>query len=344
MKKVLFATTALVMTAGVAAAEVAVSGDARMGFIYDGDDLQFSSRARVSFTATGETDSGLSFGASFRVDQENGIDGEGDILNRSIDGLASQGTAGSVYVSGTYGKLTMGDVVSATEKINGDLYSVGYTDGAFGGDLEEITYLTGDGVNLDQGPNVLYEYSINGFNIAASMSDGSRVTCAGAVYGSLGCDDADLIADEDTDTAYSVAVGYDLNGYKLGLGYADNGDASEIVLSGEASFNDFTVKGIYQDLSDVAADDGVSIMEYDRTFGFSAKYDMSNGVGVQAFWRRDEFTLTDIATGADVDDEFDSYGIGASYDLGGGATLAGGIMDSDYQEDAVADMGIKFTF
>lgn len=333
MKKVLIATTALVLSAGYAAAEVSVSGDGRMGFIYDGNDLQFSSRARVKFTLTGESDSGLSFGGSFRVDQQD-----------DAGGKASNGTAGSVYVSGSYGKLTMGDVASASEVINGDLYSVGYTDGAFGGDLEEINYLTADGNNLNQGPNALYEYSINGFNIAASMTDGSQVAC-NAVVGTLACTDAGRLADEDTNTAYSVAVGYDLNGYKLGLGYADDGDASEIVLSAEATFNEFTVKGIYQDLSDVEdVVGGTTLVEYDRTFGLAAKYDMSNGVGVQAFWRRDQFTSTLIATGAETDEDFDSFGIGASYDLGGGATLAGGIMDSDYQDDTVADMGIRFTF
>lgn len=326
MKKVLFATTALVMTAGVAAAEVTLSGDGRMGMVYDGNDMQFGSRARVKFTLTGESDAGLSFGGSFRVDHEN-----------AGGGLASSGTAGSVFVSGTYGKLSMGDVVSASEAINGDLYSVGYTEGAFGGDQEEIDYLTADGNNLDQGSNILYEYTINGFNLAASMSDGSRVTCAGAVAGSLGCSAADLVADDATDIAYSLAVGYDMNGYKLGLGYADNGDASEVVLSGEATFNEFTVKGIYQDLSDV----GTGTFEWNRTYGLAAKYEMSNGVGLQAFWRRDE--LESLVVGV-ADEDFDSYGIGASYDLGGGATLAGGIMDSDYQDDTVADVGVRFTF
>ena len=67
MKKVLFATSALVLSAGFASAEVALSGDGRMGMIYDGNDVQFSSRARVKFTLTGESDAGLSFGAAFRV-------------------------------------------------------------------------------------------------------------------------------------------------------------------------------------------------------------------------------------------------------------------------------------
>ena len=334
MKKVLFATTALVLSAGFAAAEVSVSGDGRMGFVYDGEDLQFASRARVKFTLTGETDSGLSFGGSFRVDHQD-----------DAGGKANAGTAGSVYVSGTYGKLTMGDVASASEVINGDLEAVGFTGGDSYGNTNEVSYLIQDGNNLDQGSNALYEYSINGFNIAASMTDGSRNVCAGAVAGSGSLvdidgdgdlDQVDCYPEEDADVAYSVAVGYDLNGYKLGLGYADNGTASEIVLSGEATFNEVTVKGIYQDLSD--AGDGVT--EFDRSYGLSGKYDMSNGVGVQAFWIRREFET--IATGDSED--FDAYGIGASYDLGGGATFAAGIADSEFQDDVIADVGVKFTF
>ena len=40
----------------------------------------------------------------------------------------------------------------------------------------------------------------------------------------------------------------------------------------------------------------------------------------------------------------DSFGIGAEYDLGGGAVLAGGIVDTDYLNDTVVDAGIKFKF
>lgn len=329
MKKVLFATSALVLTAGFASAEVALSGDGRMGFIYDGDDMQFSSRARVKFTLTGETDSGLSFGGSFRADNASS---------------AKNGTAGSVWISGAYGKLSMGDVDSAAEAAIGDLYEVGYTGGAFAGDIEEISYL---GTDLDnQGPVALYEYSINGFNLYASMSDGSATACTGAVVGSLGCN---RVADKNTDTAWSLAANYDLNGYKIGLGYSKHGDAKEIVLGGEATFNEIGVKAIYADYSNRAYSNsilqaaGVSSIELDRTFGLSAKYDMANGVGVQGFWRRDKVSYITTAN-MKGDEDFDSFGIGASYDLGGGATLAGGIVDTDYLKDTVADFGIKFKF
>ena len=39
---------------------------------------------------------------------------------------------------GTYGKLSMGDRFGFREQAIGDLYEVGYTDGSFAGDVEEI--------------------------------------------------------------------------------------------------------------------------------------------------------------------------------------------------------------
>ncbi|MEI2688029.1 MAG: porin [Cypionkella sp.] len=106
MKKILLATTILAASTGFASAEVALSGSAYMGLLNDfgaGDDTIFISRARVEFTLSGETDGGLAFGASFRADNaRNGF------------GLsANNGTAGSVYISGAFGKLSMGDVDGA---------------------------------------------------------------------------------------------------------------------------------------------------------------------------------------------------------------------------------------
>lgn len=346
MKKVLFATTALVMsmTAGVAVAEVAVTGDARMGLIYDGNDAQFSSRARVRFTLTGESDAGLSFGGSFRVDQQD-----------DSGGKASNGTAGSVWISGTYGKLEMGDTVSASEAAIGDLYEVGYTQGGFGYDVEEISYLTGDGANTDQGPNILYSYTIDRFELYASASDGSDSAWPTTV--GANADDADDAWSDDV--AYSVAAKYNAETWWVGLGYAKHDEADEISLGAGATFNNFTVKGVYVDYSDrftvwLDSSDGnfapiVGDLDngymLDKTFGLSADYAM-DAVTIGGFWRRDEYKSDWIdAAGNDYDDqEFDSFGIGAEYDLGGGATLAGGIIDTDYLDDTVADLGVRFTF
>ena len=323
MKKVLFATSALVLSAGFATAEVAVSGDGRMGMVYDGNDVQFSSRARVKFTLTGESDAGLSFGGSFRVDHqdENG-------------GKASAGTAGAVWISGTYGKLSMGDVVSASEAAIGDLYEIGYTEGAFAGDVEEISYLTGDGENLDQGPNILYEYTVNNISFYASASDGVNTSWYTTPGGATDVDgDGDI--DETGDVAYSLAAKYDGGNFWAALGYAKHGDASEISLGAEAQFNQFSVKGIYVDYSDRF--NGAAEWEY--TAGLAAAY-QADALTVKGFWRQDKY---DLGAGAG-NEKFDSFGIGADYDLGGGAVLAGGIIDTDYLDDTVADLGVKFKF
>ena len=140
MKKLLIATTALVATAGVAAAEVAVSGNGRMGVVYNGEDLNFSSRIRVVFTLSGETDGGLSFGGSFRADNAGG---------------AANGSAGEIFISGAFGTIAMGDVVGAAEAVVGDLPEVGYTDLDSLGDDDgyaigdnDITYFSGDSFAL----------------------------------------------------------------------------------------------------------------------------------------------------------------------------------------------------
>lgn len=336
MKKVLFATSALVLTAGFASAEVAVSGDGRMGVIYDGNDAQFSSRARVKFTLTGESDSGLSFGGAFRVDQENYSSNE----FRS----AARGTGGAVWISGTYGKLSMGDVVSASEAAIGDLYEVGYTEGAFGNDIEEISYLTGDGENLDQGPSILYEYTINNISFYASASDGVN-TYGPAITGS-GTDvvfidpitGVETIVNENIDsasTAYSLAAKYEASNFWASLAYAKHNDASEIVLGGEGKFNNFSVKGVFAKYDDRFAGDA----EFKHTIGLGLAYQM-DAILVKGFYRQDKWESV-----LDGDNEkMDAFGIGVDYDLGGGAVLAGGIIDSDYQNDTVVDAGIKFSF
>jgi len=89
MKKVLFATTALVATAGVAAADVTFGGYGRFGVIYSsaagangiaqtfGDDgtgdssVDITSRFRLQIDATAESDAGVTFGARVRIEQEN---------------------------------------------------------------------------------------------------------------------------------------------------------------------------------------------------------------------------------------------------------------------------------
>ncbi|MFP4240274.1 MAG: porin, partial [Rhodosalinus sp.] len=73
MKKIFFATTALVATAGVAAADVTFGGYARWGMLYQEDatnETTIESRMRLIVTATAESDAGLSFGTQTRLNRD----------------------------------------------------------------------------------------------------------------------------------------------------------------------------------------------------------------------------------------------------------------------------------
>jgi len=76
MKKILLATSALVMVAGAASAEVTLSGSGRFGIVYTDDgttsDTALSYRMRVNVDASTETDSGVKFGGRIRMQYSNG--------------------------------------------------------------------------------------------------------------------------------------------------------------------------------------------------------------------------------------------------------------------------------
>ena len=296
MKKVLFATTALVMAASAAAAEVAVSGTARMGIVDNGFGATFSSRARVEFALSGETDGGLGFGAGFRADQAAN---------------AETGTEGTVFISGAFGKIEMGDVVSAPEALFGDLAAVGYT-GI--NDYTDIPYLTGDD-SFEE--SILYTYTAGAASVAVGLDDGR--------------DDAGV----DANSANSIAAAYAIGNYTVGLGYenADNNGANapteQTELAATATFGETAVKAYYADIANDALDSSAGLSVASK-FG---------ATGVTAFYRQD--------SGLVAADDAEYYGIGASYDLGGGATLAGGIVDGDsttFANGSKMDLGVKFKF
>jgi outer membrane protein OmpU len=127
MRGVLVATAAgaALWAGGASAQAIALFGDARLGLGYnidndggiliddDGttpDDLRAVSRVRFGVNMTGETDSGITFGAEIRADNAEG--GEGDTEGQN---------EGSVFVSGSFGTLTYGDTNGADEQWVGDV-------------------------------------------------------------------------------------------------------------------------------------------------------------------------------------------------------------------------------
>lgn len=301
MKKVLLATSALVMTAGFAAAEVSLSGSARMGIVHfdDGTDSAtlFSSRVRVVFTLSGETDSGLSFGASVRHDQD---DAPGD-------GLANGDN--TVYISGAFGKLTMGDVSGAADELVGQVSGVGYGPND---DTQEINFI---GTIKTA---AYYEYS------------------TGPVTFGVGVGQMDVGAD-----TFNIGVKYSDGGYSAAIAWetvdlgADNVDM--ISLGGSATFGDATIKARVSDL-DI---DGV-----DTAYALSVDY-VAGPTTFTAFYTDYGNSSPALNLYDSGDPDISHIGLGVAYDLGGGATLAAGItrQNNSILDDAtIANAGLKFSF
>jgi len=359
MKKLLLASTALVLSAGVAAADVALSGDARMGLLYNGDDVQLTSRARVIFTLSGETDSGLAFGGSFRADNAGG---------------AANGSAGSVFISGDFGKLSMGDVDSAAMAATGDLFAVGLTglgdrhemqyvgrlvnglDGTLGlvaglpitatlltdgmGDPVLDAQLTGIRTGLTPFPRALYEYSIDGFSVYASIaySKTNSIGLTGRLVervtgANISIPLSASVPVSATLTEGSVGASYEIDGFMIAAGYEQarlKVDGDSIKLGHATVAAGYAMDGLEAKvIVGSAMNDLRDIVETRTQYGVGVKGTF-DATTVSAFARRDFFKVN-------------HYGVGASYDLGGGASIKGGVAKSQ-GSSAVADFGLAFTF
>lgn len=317
MKKFLIASTALVALSGAAAAEITLSGDAQIGLKYDNrlDDgtidgrsgWNVQSRARFTVTMTGETDSGLSFGAKFRP-------GNGD-YTESRDTFSS---ATTVWAEGSYGKITVGDVDSAIEQAVGDLVEVGNSGLEF---YNEIDYVATNAYDEHNNKGLVYSYKFGDATLMASFED-QYVGYSGVKY---------------EGNSWSLGAKYTMSQYTFGIGYSSGedfgaGDLKTWGLSAAADFNGVTVKGLWVQGKDDAS-------KY-KQYGISADYTMANGVGLKGFYRINDITA--------VAGKEKILGLGASYDLGGGASVNGGIVridDDEFDFDrTIADFGLKFSF
>ena len=360
MKKLLLATTMLITAGNYAAADVAVSGDARMGIVSTDGESRMTSRVRISFSGSGITDGGLAFGGSIRADNSTG---------------GAAGTSGAVYLSGPFGKLSMGDVDSADSAAVGQLTGVGYT-GL--GDSNEVQY-SADGFSLfDLDKDLLaaakaYDAATTGstgdLNITAvTISSPSSKVLYTYTAGSLTASaSASQIGDQQS---YAAGASYAAGSMTIAAGYGtaeasvtttdaspstDTYDVTDITGAVTYVMGATTVKGIYQD------------KQVDGS-GTTTKSLTETSYGVSVQHKMDAITVTGFGITADLhdgifgDDDLTlaRYGAGASYDLGGGATLAGGvariesanvaygssatdIIDST-ESQTVYDVGVNFSF
>lgn len=199
------------------------------------------------------------------------------------------------------------------------------------GDLNETLYLSNGGeldsddpdsvLNPAARPTIRYDFDLAGFGISLSSDNDLSDVGVGAGYA-------------------GPVAGFDM---EFGIGYYD--------------FNDFDFGGESLDGEEYSAMLGFGFLGADmnviynkvdpdgglerETLGVGAEYAF-DAFAVGAFYRNTLSASNDDGETAEIDGD-DAFGLTAEYDLGGGATLNGGIV-SDYQDDIVADFGVNMSF
>ncbi len=355
MKKVLFATTALMATASVAAAEVRFSGYGRFGIGYledrtavnafalttstvvsttgggsatvalaipgaiasEGDEFILVSRFRLNIDGVAETDSGVQFSARVRLQaDENPANGE-----------AFQAGLNGARFSAIYEGLRVdaGNVSGAFDNLPnyyGNEPGLENFIGQYAGvNYDFLGYSsTGSGSNA-----VFFQYAVGDFAFGASYDqrDTTFVTAGGAPIG---------VRESDR---WDMSIQYSFDNITAALAYGETkGDGID-----KSTLTVLTLGGEWGDFSGTlfVADDDVNVEALNGTaYGLSLAYNIGAAT-----------TLTAAYGDGSADGDVQSYGIGAIYDLGGGASLRGGIGQSkvgDGDGRLRADFGAQFNF
>lgn len=341
MKKVLFATTALIATASMAAAEVRISGYGRFGLDYNDrnartglngaglpangiSETTITSRLRLQFDMSTETDGGVTLGARFRAQAEsrdnvpggavfNGARfyasiggftlGVGNIIGaiEGMPGLYLETKAAGIGIDGAgFHSLVTNVNVNGGEFFNWDAYSsagvgpngleVLYSAGAFSGHLSYST---------DNGPIAVDRIAVN---VAYTFGDWTAA---------LGVQDSDIVGEDKT----VVTIQGNLGQFGVRLAYADNDGIGKFGLYGNMDIG--TASNLLLFVTEEDASDAGAIAQ-----------------------GRDN---RDVTAGSDIGGEGTSFGIHYSYDLGGGASFEAGAVRSSNDQTQV-QAGVYFSF
>ena len=285
MKKVLFATTALIATAGVASADIGMSGSAEFGAASQaGNNSNVYSNANIKFTMSGVTDGGLEFGTSLDasaggVDYDPG-DWEFDAAETGAFGL------GAIYVSMNGLKLSVD---------NNDIDNL-YDDALTHHDIR---------VDYVQGP------------LSFSVTHNADAQAAG-------------------DANYSYSISYTQAGVTLSATGDENDDNQVIEASYAMAPFTFGVK-----VDQEGADETATTVSAGYTEGvLSLTAESTTQEGADATWEFGiGYTVDALTLSGTAASDSDDNALTASYALGGGANVIGGVKgDESYY------VGMNFSF
>jgi outer membrane protein OmpU len=321
MKKLLLASTAIVATAGMAAADITMSGYAEIGMRDAGGavGMEMHSDMDIGFKLSGASDNGLTFGASIDLDEVS-------------NGIASTGGPHAVHVSGAFGTLTMGDTDGALDKANAEVAALT----TIADDHSTHAGYNG-GAGLDSGDILRYDTTAAGFGISASIGQ-SDVAVANDVMGygittTLGtvAVSAAYQADNVQDIT-AVSAKTTVGGLTITANYSEATMAATAAVTGSAA--SFTA-GVPASTG-VLATDAVFVAAVAQADAINNSYEHSaiglaytvSGVNLHANYGSFDF---------DDGSQADGYGLAANYGLGGGATVMVGY-GSGNARNATADV------
>ncbi|MBV1926529.1 MAG: porin [Rhodobacteraceae bacterium] len=325
MKKILLLSTIIVGTAGMAAADIRLSGGARFGIEYNGDNTSSKTmvhnRITINVDGTAEADNGLSFFARVRIRGNN-----------TGDGTTKSSGVSAPRVGVTYEGLTVaaGNILGAIESMPG-LY-----DGTVG--------LTGlDYSNLPTNAAAIGRFAWDSFSSNGGGANGIEAIYSMGDFSGHISYSGDNVANAWNPTGLTyergaVYLAYSFGDWTAALAHQQSSQVGEemTVVTVAGNFGDFGVGMAY---SDNEGDNSALRVNGSYTFG--------SGTTITAFY-------TGVASGAVVPGSStavtpagagsadDAYGIGFTHSLGG-ATLAGGY-SSRFDGENQADFGVRFNF
>lgn len=332
MKKLLFVTTALAATASMAAADITMSGYGRFGLDYNDanartgtrenpgapgviaangiSETNITSRLRLQFDMSTESDGGVTFGARYRVQAESRDNAPGGGV---VNGARFYATAGGFT-------LGVGNIIGAIEgqpglylptssagtgidgmgfwslptNVTGSFFAWdAYSSAGVGANGIEVIYKSGDFGGH-------FSYSTDNGAVAVDRIAAHISYSFGDWTAALGIQDSDTLGEDKVLLTLTGKIG----NFGVGLAYAQNNDAA----------------GAGMDIDKI------------RVYG-SADIGSASRILV---WAANEDHPTAALGGT-------SYGIDYSLDLGGGVSFDAGISETQYDQTQV-QAGVYFRF
>lgn len=303
MKKLLLATSFIAASTGFAAAEVAVSGYGRFGLVYNEN------------TPAGFNDTIISSRLRINIDGKTTTDGGVELGAR----LRMQYNDGD--------ENTAGNAAKFYGSYNGLRVEVGNVDTAF--DSAALIYDSEMGFedsSFGDPQGAFYDYDSNSYGAGNGNRTGLAVSySAGAFSGMISYVTPDQVTSGSTEeTAINLAYAsgpfaVSAAAYSDGAGIAGN---DGMFLGAAYTLNEVTTIGL-------------NYMDEDAAGGRQITLYGNHTMGAT--------TLRAYVSDLDVTGLDTAYGIGADYDLGGGARVSGAI-ESDFVGDMSANLGLRFNF